>query len=210
MFKKKWAKGQYYDVGRGKWRKAAKVDQALRIAKSNKKKINDTGIIKQGTITLSGSLCNATPVIEFIPAAGSGYKTALKSVAVKGTITGTHGNNYRVDLVLDRDPQGVEVTPLLVYGSATPNIYVYKNVLYKSRFKILRSKFGVHDTGRGLSEVVDWYVKLNLTCETTTIDSWTNAHIKKNALYLIYWTTATSNQTSPSLACRSICLDTDT
>ncbi len=118
-------------------------------------------------------------------------------------------DDWRVDLVLDREPAGVAITPLLYLGSATPVIGAFKNHLFKKRYKILRSEFGHFDeggTGVGGHEI-NWYVKLNLIAESKTASSFSNANIQKNALYLVYWTTASANHPIPVLRAKTNCMD---
>lgn len=191
----------------------SKVDQALSIAKSNKKKLSTVVEHSQAGTVTSTDVFNATPVVDLIPATGDGLKTRITSASVKGTIKRNVDSNliddWRVDLVLDRMPEGTEVTPLVLYGSATPPIGAFKNILYKERFKILRSEMGTFDeSGNGKAgHIINWYVRLNLIAKSNTANSFTQAAIQNNAIYLIYWTTATANQPIPVFQSRLICAD---
>ncbi len=191
----------------------SKLDQAFSMAKRNKKLLASSVEVQAGTNVTSTDAFNATPIVDHIPATGSGLKTRMTSIQVKGTIKRNVSSalidDWRVDLVLDRHPEGTEVTPLLVYGDATPVIGAFKNIIFKRRFKILRTMFGSFDEGGEGSgaSIINWYVKLNLMAESSTANSFIQANIQKNAVYLIYWTTATANQPIPALFSRCICMD---
>ncbi len=194
----------------------SKVDQALSIAKQNKKKLSAVSeIISSGTGT-AVTVFSSTPIIKFIDTGGEGFKTLVKSVQVRGSIkqdpASTVVDDYRLDLVLDREPAGTVITPLLYLGSATPNIGEFKNHLYKRRYKILRSHTGGFDEaaeGRSI-DFIDWYVKLNLIAETKSEGSYSQSNIQKNALYLVYWTKSAANQPVPSISYKINYLDSGT
>ncbi len=193
----------------------SKVNQALSIAKSNKKKLSSAIEFVQATAVTSTDAFNATPIVDLITGAGDGLKTMLKSAQVKGTVKRNASSalidDWRIDLVLDREPNGTEITPLELYGTATPTIGAFKNIIFKRRFKILRTEMGHFDeggTGNGGHEI-NWYIRLNLMAETKTTNSWSQANIQKNAIYLVYWTTASANQPIPALQSRLICQDSN-
>ncbi len=191
----------------------SKLDQALSIAKSNKKRLRSAMEVATSASVTSTDAFSSTPVVDYIPASGEDLKTRMTSVMVKGTIKRNASSalidDWRVDFVLDREPNGTEITPLLYLGTATPVIGELRNLTYKERFKILRSEFGSFDEGgNGVgSHAINWYVRLNLMAETKTVNSWTQTNIIKNAVYLVYWTTASANQPIPVLESRVICLD---
>ncbi len=186
-------------------KKKSKVDQALSIAKSNKSKLASAIEVVLGKATTAGDVFNSTPIVDYLsPLTGmNGFKAKIRSVRVKGTIkqnlASALADDWRVDLVLDRRPDGAEVTPLELYGSATPSIGDFKNHNFKSRFRILRSAFGVFESQGPTSATIDWYVKLNIITETVATGSWAIASVLKNAIFLVYWTTAVANQPIPRL-----------
>ncbi len=180
--------------------RGSKADQALRQVKRLRSKVN-AGIdyaIVEGSLVSQAMTGTATPDITFLgPVVGEDMKAKVKSVSVRGTINQNVASavtdNWRVDLVLDKVPDGANVTPLELYGDATPRISAFKNFLYRSRFKILRSVFGDFNEQGPLSAVINWYVKLNNTQETTSSGSFGVANLLKNALFLVIWTEATAN-----------------
>ncbi len=191
----------------------SKVDKALSIANRNKKRLSSVVETVSGGPDLESDAFNATPVVALLDLAGDGLKTRITSAQVRGTIkqnlTSVVTDDYRVDLVLDREPNGTIFSPLLCYGSATPPIGAYKALNYKKRYKILRSQFGsFNETGTTHADI-NWYVKLNLLAETKTVNSWTQANLIKNAIYLVYWTTASANQPIPALNVRAVCMDSN-
>ncbi len=208
----------YHDMsrfrkGRFKGKKQSKLDQAFNTSKANKKKLSVAIETQSSGIVTATDVFNATPIVDFIAPAGSGFKTKLSSVQVKGTIKRDVASalidDWRVDLVLDREPKGIEVTPLLVYGTATPTIAEYKNFNLKQRFKLLRSVSGLFgEGGTGVSGmIINWYVNLNLIAETGTENSFAQNAMTKNAIYLIYWTSAAANQPIPALKVRIMSID---
>lgn len=195
-----------------KKKKQSKVDEALSIAKRNKKQLATVVDIVSNDTALSATF-NATPNVVYLQPNGTGLKTRITSIRVKGIITravaSTLADNWRMDIVLDREPDGVEATPLLVYGTATPSLGHYKNGLLKSRFKILRTMtdiFGENAAWKSGS-VIDWYIKLNLIAVSKVADSFAQANIQKNAIYVIFWTTATANQPIATLRTRITSMD---
>ncbi len=195
-----------------KSRKRSKADQALSLAKSNKRKINDKYEIVMNSVRTITTAFNAAPIITYLSdggaSFGSGQRIKITSVRVKAIIRHNLASDllddYRVDLVLDRTPNRANVTALDLYGSATPSIVTYKDRNVLRRFKILRSQFGVvNDVAGGPgSATIDWYVKLNVFTVTENDDSWAIADVTKNALFLVYWTTASANQ--PTMDCREV------
>ncbi len=115
---------------------------------------------------------------------------------------------WRIDVILDRDPvAGTATTPLLIYGSATPPVYAMRNLLYKERFKILRSISGMvqaDDTG---SMLFDEYVKVNLKMVTKTADGFGASTCIKNYIFLYFWTSASANQPTYAVRARTVVQD---
>lgn len=205
--------GKKKRFGRYPVRKKSKAEQALAKARKNERKLSTAVEVVQATAVTSTDAFNSTPRVDLITLSGDGLKTMIKSVQVKGTIkqdlASTAADDWRVDLVLDREPNGTEVTPLLFYGTATPTIGAFKNIIYKKRFKILRTESGIFNENTVVGHIINWYVRLNLIAETKTVNSWTQSNMTKNALYLIYWTTAGANQPVPAFQSRAICQDSN-
>ncbi len=184
----------------------SKVDQALSIAKSNKKKLSTVAEMQLTVTENAETAFNATPIVKYLLPAGSDLKTMMTSVQLRGIIKRNVASDaiddYRFDLVLDREPAGTAVTPLLVYGSASPELGDFKNINLLRRFKILRTMIGAFgESGNGVShKVIEWFVKLNLIAECKSA-GFSQANITKNALYLIYWTTSGANQ--PTIKCQT-------
>lgn len=197
-------------------KKMSYAKKALNMAKANKKMLSVGAEVTSNGSVHSTTAFNATPIVTLIQGEGNGTRTKLTSVQLKGTVkqdVSTTGDiqDYRVDLVLDRMPiSGENATPAMIYGSATPQIGELKNLLYKKRFKLLRTHIGVFPegtAGNATGHVLDWYVKLNLVQNTSAVGNWTNSDIQNNAILLVYWTTSTSNQPIPSLKTRLNCRD---
>ncbi len=203
---------------RSKWRskffsKEPTSTQALKLAKKVDKKQKRSLEYILGKTTTSTDPFNVTPVDDHLTEgiAGQGMKTRITSVIIKGTIkrnvTSTIVDDYRIDLVLDRYPTGAKATPALVYGSATPVLGAHKNMNLKTRFKILRSRAGVLDDAGPSGIYINWYVKLNLLCETKVVGNYAIANLVKNSIMLFYWTTAANNQPIPALVSQVIIED---
>ncbi len=195
-------------------KKKSKVDQALSIAKRNRAQIKLSSEVVLGKTVTHTDPFNATPIVDMLNdglSGGEDFKNKMRSLQLRGTIkrnvASTLIDDWRVDIVLDRNPQGIEVTPLLVYGTATPTIGEMKNHSLKKRFKLLRTLSGVFgEGGNGVGGVViNVYLKLNLVCVAKTTTTWTQAGLLTNAIYLIYWTSASANQPIPALKSRIMC-----
>lgn len=213
MYKK--PKGMYWDFPTQKWKKVSTANKALKIAKQNKKQLRGVVEHRGALNSLVTTPFNATPIVKYIAPEGDGFVTLCKSVQVKGTIkqdpVSTVVDDYRIDLVLDREPNKTEITPLLFYGDATPDIGHFKNIIYNKRFKVLRtytSGFDEANQGRSI-DAINWYVRLNLVIESATLNSFVNTSVIKNAVYLIYWTSSTTNQPIPRISMRMICKDSN-
>lgn len=181
----------------------SKVEQALRMARSNKRKLGDYLEVFSAAATVASDVAlSSTPTVLLLIAnmGMSGNKTTLKSVqvraVVKQNLTSALIDDYRVDLVIDRAPAGVAITPLLYLGDATPNITAYKDFDGKGRYKILKTWSGYLSSSEGSNSFrkINSYVRLNLKSETNQFDQYAQGNLIKNALYLVRWTTASANQ----------------
>ncbi len=197
-----------------KRKKGSKVDQALRLAKANKKFLRKQTDVDVTTVSVAKAAMNATPVITLIGIINrEGHRVTLKSVQLQGLVlqnlTSALVDEYRVDLVLDRMPQGALATATDIYGAANPEIYDFKNFGNKSRFRILRTFRGLlFEAAIGPGQFLDAYVKLNLVQETDTVNNFTIGALLKNAVYVVFWTTATANQPTFEAEIRMVDLDT--
>lgn len=184
---------------RTKRKKGSKVDQALRLAKANRKAIKSDLEYVETDLLVASAAMNATPVVSHIAiSATGGNKIMMKSLQLQGLVlqnlASALNDEWRVDLVLDRNPQGALPTVVEMYDLATPQIYAYRSFENRRRFKVLRSWRGVFEGSTKTSEVLDAYIKLNLIAEADDGAFTTIAPIFKNALVLVRWTTATANQ----------------
>ncbi len=116
----------------------AKVDEALYLAKKNKRTLSRVAEMDGAFQSVASIAMNATPVVKNIAhsfATTMGNKWKLFSLRVTGTIKQNLASalidDYRFDVVLDRMPAGVAITPLLVYGAATPKWEAYKDLEVK-------------------------------------------------------------------------------
>ncbi len=198
---------------RRRGRKGTVASQALRLAKKNKRTLGVLAEVQQGTTLNAETAFNATPIVEFYVAVGEGEKTLLKNITVRGLIKRNVASDliddYRVDLVLDRMPAGVKATVADIYGSANPELGDPPNNLQRLRYKILRTMMGAFgESGNGIAHrVINWNVRLNLVAQSKTANNFGQDQIQKNAVYLVYWTTAAANQ--PTMRCNGqlYCLD---
>ncbi len=179
----------------------SKAEQALRLAKSNKRKINETREMGEGTSTLAAVALNATPTVRYINPGGMlGVKLPVKSFQVRGVVkqnlTSAIIDGYRMDLVLDRHPDGAAITPLLYLGTATPKLYEYKDFDRKERFKIIKTWSGYFNSNDGVASHrrINDYFRLNYMFESSAASQESNSVAEKNALYLVFWTDASANQ----------------
>ena len=196
-------------------KKQSKLDQAFNTSKANKKKLSVSVETNTGPIASTSTVMATIPIIvHIVSATGTGFKQKLTSVQARGEIrqdtSSLLQDNYRVDLVLDREPNKVIPTAALIYGSATPAIASFKDFPLRKRFKLLRSMFGVFnepvDSGAGVV-TFDWYVKLNLITESDTATDFALNTTLKNAIFLVYWTTAVANKPIPKILTRLISVD---
>ncbi len=180
----------------------SKAEQALRLAKRNKRKIGQTHEVVALNTAITSAALNATPTVLFLPLSPSGVGNSLKvySVQVKGVfkinLASALIDDYRMDLVLDRMPDKAVVTTLLYLGTATPTNFEYKNFQEKGRFKILKTWRGhlLNDVGGVNHAEVNYYRRLNYMAVSASANTFGSAQLIKNSLFLVRWTTATANQ----------------
>ncbi len=206
MAMRQFRKGMFFNISTQRFERLrkprGKADQALAIAKSNKKLIRSLHEPSDVKLLRGSTALNATPVIDHITESivGDGSSVTLKSFRIRGVIkqnlTSAIVDDYRMDIVMDRRSAGVEITPLLYLGLVTPDVDVFKLFDSKERYKILRTIRGHLSSSEGSNSFreIDEYVKLNVVATTKLDGNWTQANILTNAIYVVFWTTATANQ----------------
>lgn len=102
---------------------------------------------------------------------------------------------WRVDVILDRTPSGVTLNLLKCYGDTTPQITRPLNYAQSKRYKLLQSRRGVMAPNIKSHTIVPLNVRINLIAEADAKDP-TQASIMKNAVYLVFWTSAQINKPS--------------
>lgn len=97
-------------------------------------------------------------------------------------------DSWRCDLVLDRQPNGVVLDLVKVYGDATPKITALLTFNERDRYKIVRSWQGSFsdDSGTG-ARSFHFIQKTGLVAESSA-NTFTQALITKNAYYFVFWT----------------------
>ncbi len=183
---------------RTKRKKGTKLDQAFRMAKSNRKTLRSEVQYFKNDIDFASAALAATPTVTHINTLTSitGPKGNMTSVQVRGRVdqnlASALNDDWRIDIVLDRQPNGALPTVLEIYGDATPDMWEYREMENKTRFKILRSFKGIFNESVKTSEYIEAYIKLNMIAvsEATTFGI---GNFVKNSLVLVKWTTATAN-----------------
>ncbi len=195
-------------------KKTTKAQQALNLAKSNRKKIREGQDLKVNTSAPITATLNATPAVLFMSAdSADGVKAKVKSIRVSGyvlqNLTSTITDDYRIDLVMDRYPDKAVITPLLYLGTATPKIAEFKNFLGKERYKIIKTWSGHFNESTTVSRKISGYFRQNVTQVSVTNNSMGQTDIIRNAYYLVYWTTASANQPTMYLNWRLVYSDAE-
>lgn len=113
---------------------------------------------------------------------------------LRQNLSSTIGDDYRVMLLLDKNVENTKPTLLQLFGSATPSINIHLEEDKFSRIKVLREWVGIFEQQTSVAKVVNARIKMNMTMESNTTDTFTQAALMKGALYVLVWTTATSNQ----------------
>ncbi len=197
---------------RTKRKKGTKAEQALRIAKSNQKSIRRDVEYLSTDATFASAALAATPTVTHLPLGSiAGPKGIMKSIQLRGKVlqnlASALNDDWRVDLVLDRLPNNALPTAAEIYTSATPEIYAYKSIAERSRFKILRSWKGILNESNKTFEMLEFYGKLNLIALVEGSSFSSIASYLKNSIVLVKWTTATANQPTFEAFTRITCID---
>ncbi len=186
-------------VGR-KPKAKSKVNKALQIAKKNRCDLRILHEPDNSTIIKTSTVLDATPAITNVTGLGDGSKVRFNSFRIRGVIKQNLASaiidDYRIDIVMDRHPGAVQITPALYLGAATPTIDAFKNFDSKERYKILRTIRGHLSSSEGSNSFreIDEYIRLNVLQETNTDGNFAVTKLTKNALYIVHWTTSTANQ----------------
>ncbi len=179
------------------------ANRALRLAKANRRKLKSVTELSTSIEVDENITLNATAVTQYLqpPALSGGLKDewTVTMLQVRGVIkqnlTSAIIDDYRVDYVMDRRPEGADVTALIVYGTATPSYEEYPDFDQRGRFKILKSFRGHFNSNDGVnsSRELNFDLRQNVK-QTSSSGQVTVDDLLTNAYYMISWTTATANQ----------------
>lgn len=166
--------------------------RALKLALHNR----DT---KGALDTVLATLFTASKVlnIKYIQPSNLGDKCTFQKIEGRIWITqhpsSTVSDSWRCDLILDRQPNGVVLSPLLAYTSATPNITALIAFGQTERYKIARSWSGSFNDGTGglTARNITFSYRTGLISEGN--GSLTQANVTKNAYYFVFWTESATN-----------------
>lgn len=177
-----------------------KAEQALKIAKRNRRELNEFNELLSIDVAISESSLQPTPTILYLGGAQNGvegFSYTLKSVSLKGVIKHVSAitDDYRIDLVIDRAPNKITLTPLEYLDNVAPTIWAFKSFGAKSRFRIIKTWSGHLDEVGGANNFIDinYYKRLNIKVDSDEADSFAPGQVIRNALYLVRWSTATTN-----------------
>ncbi len=189
--------------------------RALKIAKSNRRKLKS---VQEGTSVDTDTgldVLNATALVQYFPYAGiSGkHEQTIVSFEVHGIVRQNLASalidDYRIDYILDRDPEGQDITAIELYLSATPLIDVYVDFDERKRFKVLRSFRGALSSNEGSNSFrrINFKVNLNMKAWNENEGSASIGSQSRVAIYMIHWTTASANQPTYQAQSRMISHD---
>ncbi len=192
--------------------KGSLASQALALARKNRRKIrniaeNTNQDVESGALTL-----NATAVVTYISPLAVPNEREFTLVRlefnafVKQNLTSAILDDYRIDIILDRNPEGANPTALEFYLDATPDINVHLDYDERSRFKLLRSARGILSSSEGSasSKIINWRIPINMKALNENAGTVAIATQSKTAIFLVHWTTATANQPAFQFTSRMI------
>lgn len=163
------------------------------------KKVNAILDVADNATTLQFNTTGSTAIVTYIPPAGTGDKTTLKYLHLRGVIrqnpSSTMAEALRVDVMLDRQPAGVILDASKAYNASVLDIGEMPRASVKDRYKLLRSKlilFDEAENGRSIAGI-NMKIPLNLIATTSSSSSFTQANIQRNAVYVVMWGTSTAN-----------------
>lgn len=173
-------------------KKTAKVaKRALKLALHNR----ETRIVIDALTSVAFTASRVLNITYLQPNA-TGEKCTFQKIEgkiwVRKNTSSVVTDSWRCDLILDRQPNGVELSPLLAYTSASPRITALIDLGQTERFKIARSWMGAFDEADGnTSRMINFSYRTGLVTECTT--SFVQANIVKNAYYFVFWTESATN-----------------
>lgn len=191
-----------------KYVKKPMTQREKRIVKKAVSTVKKQKTIKSLDSSHDGTFNATASVIHLTALATTNGKAQLIGVRVVGyclqDLASALTDNYRIDLVLDKSPEGALLlaADYLVSTDETP---VYHDLLKKDtqeRFKILRTWRGHFNESTVVHRDINSYTKLNLVVDSDSTGTITQANITRNALYLVCWTTAVANQPTYALEAR--------
>lgn len=180
---------------------------ALRIAKSNET-IEHTTFAHNPTGTTDTPLgpidflSTGLPFVKYLqpPDVDSdpGSQTILYirgNVHILQDLQSNRQDQWRFEIVVDRRPGGVTLDVARAYDVSTAlEIATYANIDFSNRrrYKQLYTRGGIFDDDTNTSRMFHLNVRVGLVSQSNGVQ-FDIARMNKNALYLIYWTDATTN-----------------
>lgn len=167
--------------------------KALRLAKNNQ-------IVESTSYNDILVAMSRAPTVRYIqPPSCDGFKQTCQYIEgrlyVQADSVSSENSNWRVDLVLDRQPAGVVLDTADLYGTAQPpRITALIPLSDKERYKIVKSwSGGFNDAAGPTSRMVRrFHLRSGLKLEASAVTP-SQAEIQKNAYYLVFWTDASAN-----------------
>ncbi len=169
--------------------------KALKLAKSNStiEFLSYNAIAQTMTGTFSPDVVYMQP-----PTTDSspGKQTLLRlrgNILIEQNLTSAANDQWRFDIILDRAPAGAVLNITQAYGTANPRLTRPLNYDQIKRYKLLYSRKGMFNEFVKTSAVMNINVKLGLVAEANN-NTPSQANIMKNAIYIVFWTNATTNK----------------
>ncbi len=188
---------------RGNGRKETKAQEALRIARKNRKTLRN--VVQVSTIKVAevALTLSANPIVIVIspPTGFGGKKIKIKrlrmNLEVRSNLTSSLSDNYRVDLILDKFPDESTPNALVIYGDSSPGITeLFKDSEFE-RFRLIQSWSGVlHKVAGPVNRMIRFDKKVGYIMQSDTNASMSIADCIKNNLFICLWTTATGMKNS--------------
>lgn len=177
-----------------------KKKSAMSVANRALKMASRNEVLSHKTFTLASTNMTASkvPTVKYLqPSNGLGESAVIKrilgNIYIKSNTASNAVDDWRVDIVLDRTPARLTLSLADVYGSATPKITIPINFNTRDRYKIVRSWTGSFNDQSGTTSR---HIRLNFNSGLKAVSNtavFSQANIEKNAYYLVFWTSATSN-----------------
>jgi len=175
-------------------RKTTGTARTTRIAKKALKIANKNIDMRNNLLSRDGFTLpvDAVITVDYLEPDGNRerltYSQIEGKVWIRQDIASIQHDSWRCDLVLDRQPNGVVLDLVKVYGNATPKITALLTFNERDRYKIVRSWQGSFNesTGTG-ARSFSFTQKTGLIAESSA-QTFTQALITKNAYYFVFWT----------------------